>query len=284
MYYRTDLAVEAHTITRGEAKEIEGVVSETEELYGLPVTTVEIINEAGEKALGKSIGKYITIEASDIKYSQETYESASKILSSKIRELAGNKNDTLTLVAGLGNDDITPDKLGNMTIDRIMVTNHMKKHAPDVFTEEISPVCAIAPGVLGTTGMETFDVIKGICDRLSPDLIIVVDALAAADFKRIGVTLQITDAGIQPGAGVGNNRHSISKKELGIPVVAIGVPTVVDAMSLLGNDRNKDTEPLIVTPRDIDLIIERCAKAISGGINLALHDGITLRDAEEYVS
>ncbi|MBP3360204.1 MAG: GPR endopeptidase [Clostridia bacterium] len=283
MYYRTDLAVEAHELTKGEAEQLEGVVSRTEKHDDFSVTTVEIINEQGARTLGKSIGKYITIEVPEIKYSTQAYESACAALAAEIKKLAQINSGTLTLVVGLGNENITPDRLGTETVSEIMVTHHMKKHAPEIFGDSVSSVCAIAPGVMGTTGMETSEVIKSIAESLKPDLIIAVDALAAADFSRIGVTVQLSDAGIQPGAGVGNNRNAVSKEELGIPVIAIGVPTVVDAMTLLGENRDEKLQPLIVTPRDIDLVTERCAKTISGGINLALQEGMTLTEIEEYV-
>ncbi len=283
MYYRTDLAVEARELSKGKAEEIDGVKAYTENRDELSVTTVEVLNQKGSDALGKAIGKYITIEIPHIKYSTTAYESACHMLAEEIGKLCCIESKTLTLVVGLGNEGITPDSLGTKTVSEIMVTHHMKRHAPEIFGDEVSSVCAIAPGVMGTTGMETADVIKSIAGDLKPDLIIVVDALAAADFSRIGITVQLSDAGIQPGAGVGNNRSSISQKELGIPVIAIGVPTVVDAMTFLDDSTKKEIEPLVVTPRDIDTIIERCAKTVSGGINLALHRGMSLREIEEYV-
>ncbi len=280
MNFRTDLASEAHEISRGEATEIEGVISETQKLDELEITTVEVINEQGANAIGKSVGKYITISVPELKYSAESYQKAVAALAAQIKLLSGAHKNTLTLVVGLGNNDITPDRIGNMAVSQIMVTHHMKKHAPEIFTDEISPVCAIAPGVLGTTGMETSDIIKSIADDLKPDLIIVVDALAAADYSRIGTTVQVSDAGIQPGAGVGNNRNALNKESLGIPVIAVGVPTVVDASAITDGE---NTQPLMVTPRDIDLIVKKCAKAIAGGINLALQDSMSLSEIEEYV-
>ncbi len=283
MYYRTDLAVEARELSKGAAAEIEGVVARTEEKDGLSVTTVEIINEKGVEALGKAKGKYITIEVPEIKYSTSAYENACHTLAEEIGKLSDIESKTLTLVVGLGNECITPDSLGTKTVSEIMVTHHMKKYAPELFGDNVSSVCAIAPGVMGTTGMETADVIKSIVENLKPDLVIVVDALAAADSSRIGITVQLSDAGIQPGAGVGNNRSELSQKELGIPVIAIGVPTVVDARTFMDDGTRTDIEPLIVTPRDIDTIIERCTKTVSGGINLALQKNMTLREIEEYV-
>lgn len=281
--YRTDLASEAHEMSRGEAKEIEGVISRTEELDEMSVTTVEIINEQGAEVVGKSIGKYITVEVPDIKYSTDAYEKACHLISGKIKELAGINENTVTLVVGLGNDGITPDSIGTEVFKKIMVTGHMKQHIPELCFEGMGTVYAIAPGVLGTTGIESAEIVKSVSEKLKPDVIIAVDALAAADYSRIGVTIQLSDAGIQPGAGVGNNRNALSKSELGIPVIAIGVPTVVDARTLIDDDSEPGTEPLIVTPRDIDLIVKRCSGTISNSINLALQKEMSLREIEEYV-
>lgn len=281
--FRTDLAHEAHEMSKGDAENIEGVIANTENFDDYSVTTVEIINEQGAKALGKTVGKYITVDVPEIKFSTEAYEKACGAVCDQIRKLSGNTNKTLTLVVGLGNDDITPDSLGTEVTGQIMVTNHMKSHAPEIFGEEISPVCTIAPGVLGTTGIESAQIIKSIVDDLKPDLVIVVDALAAADYKRIGTTIQLSDAGIQPGAGVGNNRNALNREVLGVPVIAMGVPTVVDARTIMGDETNSDAEPFIVTPRDIDLIIKRAAMTVSGGINMALQYGMSLDEIKEYV-
>ena len=280
---RTDIAAEAHEMSMAESAKVEGVISNTEYFEEISVTTVEILNESGAEKIGKSIGKYITVEAMDLKYSADVYEKTCSLISKQIKSLVDFSDINLVLVAGLGNDDITPDSLGTGVSSQIMVTHHMKKYAPHIFGENIRSVCAIAPGVLGTTGMESADIIKSIASDLKPDLVIVVDALAAADYKRIGNTVQLSDAGIQPGAGVGNNRCAINKNELGVPVIAIGVPTVVDARTILNDENNNDMEPYIVTPRDIDLIIKKCAKTVSNGINLALQDDMSLREIEEYV-
>lgn len=280
MHLRTDLAAEAHEISKGKAKEIDGVLSNSQQFEDLEITTVEVTNERGAAAIEKSIGKYITITVPDIKYSQQSYEKASAALATEIKLLGNMTKETKTLVVGLGNYDVTPDRIGCLTVSQIMVTRHMKKHAPEIFGDEISSVCAISPGVLGTTGMESSDIVKSIADNLKPDLVIVIDALAAADYSRIGTTIQLSDAGIQPGAGIGNNRNALNKASLGIPVIAVGTPTVVDASAITNGE---NTEPLMVTPRDIDLIVKKCSKAIASGINLALQDSMTLSEIEEYV-
>ena len=280
MHLRTDLAAEAHEISKGKAKEIDGVLSNSQQFEDLEITTVEVTNERGAAAIEKSIGKYITITVPDIKYSQQSYEKASAALATEIKLLGNMTKETKTLVVGLGNYDVTPDRIGCLTVSQIMVTRHMKKHAPEIFGDEISSVCAISPGVLGTTGMESSDIVKSIADNLKPDMVIVIDALAAADYSRIGTTIQLSDAGIQPGAGIGNNRNALNKASLGIPVIAVGAPTVVDASAITNGE---NTEPLMVTPRDIDLIVKKCSKAIASGINLALQDSMTLSEIEEYV-
>lgn len=283
---RTDLAVEAHEMSKKEAKntsEIEGVTSEFEERNGISVTTVKILNENGSKILGKACGTYVTIEAPDLKYNTETYEKVCKIMADEIQKMADITSDSVTLVAGLGNRDITPDALGTSVVSRLIVTNHIKTHLSHLLDENMSGVCAIAPGVLSTTGIETSDIITAITNKIKPQLIIAVDALAAADINRISTTIQIADTGIQPGAGVGNNREGLNEKTTGVKVIAIGVPTVIDAATISKVEIPEELAPLMVTTKDIDLIIERTSKTVADGINMALHKGITLHDIECFV-
>lgn len=283
---RTDLAVEAHELSKREAKnaaEIEGVISNVEEKENITVTRVEITNENGSKALGKAIGSYVTIDAPDLKYSLETYEEVCGIIADEIRKMAEVNGDMLTLVVGLGNREITPDALGTSVVSKLLVTHHIKQRMSDFFDDSISGVCAIAPGVLGTTGIETADIIKAVTEKVRPQLIIAVDALAAADIERVSKTIQISDTGIQPGAGVGNNREGLNEETTGVKVIAIGVPTVIDASTISKVEIPKEMAPLMVTTKDIDLVIERTAKTVANGINLALHRDMTLRDVESYV-
>lgn len=283
---RTDLAVEAHELSKQQAKdatEIEGVISNVSEKDGISVTHVEITNEHGSKALGKAIGNYITIDAPDLKYSLEIYESVCSLIAEEIRKMAQISSDSLTLVVGLGNRDITPDALGTSVVSKLLVTNHIKQNMHDFFDDNVSSVCAIAPGVLGTTGIETADIIKSVVDKVKPQLIIAVDALAAADIRRVSTTIQISDTGIQPGAGVGNNRDGLNEKTTGVKVIAIGVPTVIDAATISKVEIPEEMAPLMVTTKDIDLVIERTSKTVANGINLALHRDMTLRDVESYV-
>lgn len=283
---RTDLAVEAHELSKREAKnatEIDGVKSNVEEKENITVTRVEITNENGRKTLGKAIGSYVTIDAPDLKYSLETYEMVCAIIADEIRKMADISGDMLTLVVGLGNREITPDALGTSVVSKLLVTHHIKQRMSDFFDDNISGVCAIAPGVLGTTGIETADIIKAVTEKVKPQLIIAVDALAAADIERVSKTIQISDTGIQPGAGVGNNREGLNEESTGVKVIAIGVPTVIDAATISKVEIPKEMAPLMVTTKDIDLVIERTAKTVANGINLALHRDMTLRDVESYV-
>lgn len=307
---RTDLALEAHEMyaeKTEKAEEIDGVAVDVQKRDGISVTKISIQNENGEKVLGKPKGTYVTIEAPDIKYSVETYENTCRLLADELRQMAEIHENTVTLVVGLGNDRITPDALGPKVISNLMVTNHMRKHMQEYLDEGISGVCAIAPGVLGTTGMETAEIIKGIVSQVHPDLIIAVDALASRSLDRISTTIQLADTGISPGAGVENNRTGLNQKTLGTKVIAIGVPTVVDAATIASDSidvamrdmeeemsfrekhalmkeaLSKNIGRLMVTPKDIDLVIEKTSKTVANGINMALHKNLTFDLIESFV-
>lgn len=281
MNIRTDLAVEAHELSQSEAKEIDGIKVDTKVHGNITRTVVDVTNENGAKVLNKLQGRYITIDAPDLKYSLDDYEAVCKMLADEIRELCPNSKKTL--VVGLGNRDITPDALGTSAVDELVITTHIKTHMPDALDENYGSVCAIAPGVMGTTGIETVDIIKGISDNVKPDVIIAIDALAGADIKRVCSTIQITDTGISPGAGVGNNRKGLNYDTLGVKVIAVGVPTVIAAKLISGKELPEEFEPLMVTTKDIDLVIERMSKTVANGINMALHKNITFRDIESLV-
>ncbi len=277
---RTDLALEAHEMSRKNARkagQIDGVVSEVTEHGSVTVTSVKITNQNGARELNKAVGNYITIEAADLKYSRETYKSVCRIISEEIRKMAGHENP-LTLIVGLGNRDITPDALGTRVVSNLIITEHIKNNVKEF--QNINGVCAVAPGVLGTTGIETLEIIKGIVSRVKPDLIIAADALAAADIRRVNTTIQIADTGIQPGAGVGNNREGLNEETLGVKVIAIGVPTVIDASTISKVKIPEEIAPLIVTTKDIDAVIDRMAKAVANGINMALQNNLSLADIE----
>lgn len=280
--FRTDLALEAHKLSQSDGEEIEGVIVRTEKDGDISISHLEITNKQGSETLGKGIGKYITIEYPDLKYSTDNIEHICSLISNEIRSMSNISNDSTTLVVGLGNRAITPDALGTEVVERLLVTNHFKKHMENELTESLSSVCAIAPGVLGTTGMESSEIIKSIAEMLKPDLVIVIDALAAAGIEHVASTVQISSAGIQPGAGVGNNREGINKETLGIDVIAIGVPTVIDAQNIAEIPQN--ISPLMVTTTDIDTVIKQCAKTIAGGINTALHKDMTFEKIMELTA
>lgn len=278
MSIRTDLAMEAHDIAKRENKGvIDGITSVSETHNNVKITRVEILTDEAGKKIGKEKGSYITLEAPYLRYCQEDYEDAVKLISYELIKMAEiDKNDTV-LVAGLGNRAVTPDALGCRVVDKLLVTRHMQ----EFIDAPTGTVCAIAPGVLGTTGIETSDIIKGVTERLSPSLVIAVDALAAADISRVSTTIQIADTGIQPGAGIGNNRKGLNYDTLGVKVIAIGVPTVIDAETISKVPIPEELAPLTVTTKDIDLVIERMSKTVANGINLALHRELTLGMIEE---
>ncbi len=311
MGIRTDLALEAkeiYTESVQDTGDIDGVKVDVDKTEGVTTTKITITNDNGARALSKPIGTYVTIEAPDIKYSTEVYEKACKLLAEEIKNMTDISADTKTLVVGLGNKNITPDALGPDVVSKLMVTNHMREHMKDFFGDNLTSLCAIAPGVLGTTGMETAQIIKGVCQQIHPDLIICVDALASRSLDRISTTIQLSDTGINPGAGVDNNREGLNEKTLGVKVIAIGVPTVVDAHTIVSDsidiafndiqeeipadwEKNrlikealtKNIKKLMVTPKDIDSVIEKTSKTVANGINLALHKNLTFEDIESFV-
>ncbi len=312
---RTDLAIEASALfnkSSEEIKKIDGVQVITEESEGVKVTHVKITNENGEKTIGKKIGNYITIDSPKIRDNdEEIFESTSAILCEKLKDVLKLKKDSTVLVVGLGNWNVTPDALGPKVISKLYVTRHLFEYVPSYLDENTRPVCAVSPGVLGLTGIETSEIIKGITDMVKPDIIIAIDALASRKTDRISTTIQIADTGITPGSGIGNRRKSLNEEYLGVPVIAIGVPTVVDAATVandaiellvenISNSASDDSYMkkiadsfdmehryplikelltpyvgnLIVTPKEVDLIIEDVSKIIANGINNALVENI----------
>ena len=225
--FRTDLAAERRDIYQKANKlnEINGVESEKQDLSeNISIERVKITNEEGEKIIGKPIGNYITVDLKKLKLAgEEEIEKYGEVISSelkKIIEMNLEKQDEI-LVVGLGNFYVTPDSLGPKVVQEIDVTRHIIKYLPQYVEEGTRPVSAISPGVLGTTGIETLEIIKGVIDNVKPKMLIVIDSLASRSIERISSTIQISDTGIVPGAGVGNTRSEISKSTLGIPVIAI---------------------------------------------------------------
>ena len=274
MLNRTDLALEAHESAWGE-----GVKLTRRNHNGAEIVEVTVETKEAEKRLQKPRGRYITIKARELLYDTDVYQTVCKTLSESIRKLTDTRKDIL--VAGLGNRAITPDALGPEVVSRVFVTNHIKQQLQYDFVEKLGRVSAIAPGVLGTTGMETSEILRGIVNEKKPELVIVVDAFAASDANNISTTIQVSDTGLTPGGGVGNRRSAINEEMLGVPVIAIGVPTVVDADILSGGKWGGKN--LVVTPKEIDLVIDRAAKTIANGINMAAHPDLTIEEIESYV-
>lgn len=320
---RTDLALEAREIYNEAEKkdnEISGVSAREENADGYKITRVKITSEEGERLLGKKAGTYITIESPSLRHCDpELAEKITQALKNELSSLVNTGHDAPVLVAGLGNGRITSDSLGPMTVSNLVVTRHIFSSLSRETSKNLSSVCAISPGVLGITGMETFEILGSISEKIKPGLIIAIDALAARRAERVSTTIQLTDTGICPGSGVGNHRAAINSETLGIPVIAIGVPTVVDAAALaedaayamydsilsklpegsetygvLCEMRGENSEsfyenvlkdePFFVTPKEIDSVSERISKIIADGINTFLHPGITKEEIEIFTS
>jgi len=320
--FRTDLAVEAKDMyVRENKREIEGVTIEEETVGEIKTTKVKIeTEEAGEK-LGKPIGNYITIDFPQlIFYEGETMDEVAKILDKCLSELIDLKDEKLILVVGLGNWRITADSLGPKVAEKIMVTRHIKELMPEVLDEAVRPVSCISPGVLGVTGIETGEVIKSVVDTIKPDLVICIDALGSRKLERVNRTIQISDSGISPGAGVGNHRMKLNEESLGVKVIGIGVPTVVHAATIANDvidliiedlvskvekgkdfykmlnsiDRsekeliinsalNNDVGELMVTPKDVDSTIESLSKIIANGINMAIQPHLDMEEINKFM-
>ncbi len=286
----TDLAVEAAALqarTLAPEGKPDGVVSRREMQDGFAVDYVEILDARGEALLEKPKGKYITLDlGTAVRHDPDALTRAGTLAASLLRTLL--PSDGAVLVAGLGNRAITPDAIGPDCVKRIFVTRHVRAAMPDLFGQ-YRPVSAAAPGVLGMTGIETAEFLRALVDKTKPDFVIAVDALMARGMARLCTTLQITDTGVAPGSGLGGKSAKLDRDYLGVPVIALGVPTIVDSATLAidamhdAGIRDFDEEALrreakglIVTPKEIDRLADLCAKLIAGAINLALYDGLTL--------
>ena len=238
--FRTDMADERKDLyarANNIKNEVNGIKSEMEEISDkIKITRVKVLNEEGEKSIGKKIGDYITIDIKKINVLEdEEKEEAANIIAKELKNLIGEqvKNKEEILVVGLGNEEVTPDALGPNVVKNIEITRHILKYLPQYIDENARPVSAIAPGVLGTTGIETVEVVQGVVEHTKPKLLIVIDALASRSIERISSSIQISNTGIVPGAGVGNTRKELTKESLGIPVIALGIPTVVELATLI---------------------------------------------------
>ena len=297
---RTDLAMEsagAHG-----AGDLPGVSVSGWEAGGVQITEVAIENEEGARLVGKPCGHYITLECEGVRRRDPDARTAvGTLLGEELARLLPAGSDAPVLVVGLGNRMVTPDSLGPLTVDGTLVTRHLYQELPHLTDSRMSPVCAIAPGVLGVTGIETMEMVRSITDAVRPRAVIAIDSLAARAMSRVGSAVQLTDTGIQPGSGVGNHRSALTQETLGVPVLALGVPMVIyaatiarDAFELLsGGDSIGQEEALdqmtdellagsmgemIVTPREVDALVEDAANMLACGINRALHPGLSEHD------
>lgn len=277
MNIRTDLALERAEISE---KSINGVLFDEEKIEDITVSRLEIQNETGAENLKKPIGKYITLSLPRFTKSGGLDIRAVNLLAREIRRMLPSKTGSV-LVAGLGNTAITPDSLGPEVAERIIATRHISKEMrTQLGLGKLMPVSVLTPGVLGQTGIETGEILLGTVERIKPSAVIVIDALAARSLERLGSTVQLSDTGICPGSGVGNARMEISRSTLGVPVISVGVPTVVDINTLLydvGAEKSREVD-MIVTPKEVDMMIDRAAELIAVGINSSLQSGLSIED------
>lgn len=294
MAFRTDLAVEAIE-NHKTAAALPHVRQSDRTLEGFAVHEVRILSEDAAREIGKPQGRYLTLELDAlIRREEDAFPRACKALSTLLRELLPHPNDGPVLIAGLGNRMITPDAIGPQTADHVIATRHLVSQSPEVFADW-RPVSALAPGVLGQTGVETGEVICGVLDRVRPAAVIAVDALAAGRLSRLLRTVQLADTGITPGAGVGNARAALNEETLGVPVIAVGVPTVVDGATLaheissqLGQPACEAlddlSQPVMITTRDIDREVADISRMIGYAVNMALHPHLSVADIDLYLS
>lgn len=294
--------------SRGGGK-IPGIHVEKQRQVNIEITRVEILDEQGEQQLGKPKGNYITVDMKAVQHQgPEGSKQAAKCIASELNNLIKkHKRPETTLIVGLGNYNVTSDSMGPKTIQKILVTRHIKEFIDEELGNRMDTVCAISPGVLGTTGIETLEIIRGVAEKVKPDLIIAIDALASSESERVGTSIQMADTGISPGAGIGNKRMMLNEETIGVRTIGLGVPTVVyaqiigretldvmknefsqktkqgssffkmlnemenDNFYLLTNEiLNKHLGNMIVTPKDIDVIIDKISDITAKGINLAM--------------
>ncbi|MDR0930408.1 MAG: GPR endopeptidase [Clostridiales bacterium] len=298
---RTDLADESHEsfIKNSQSKECDGVNIEKTSNGDINISRVEVTTEQGAQNIGKPIGKYITIDinpnASD---RSQNIEAVAQQLKTELRNILPNSLNAPIMVVGLGNWNITPDSLGPKVVDQVYVTRHLFKLMPNDVPDGVKSICALTPGVLGITGIETAEIVKSVVQEVKPAVVVAIDSLASRKLQRVSTTIQLSNTGINPGSGIGNNRNAVSAETLGVPVIAIGVPTVVDAATLAGDcidmiiekeklEWNLDDDKrdileqvlaptvlgnVVVTPKEVDTMIEDLSEMIANGINYAFHE------------
>jgi spore protease len=320
---RTDLALEAHDMASRSGQSIPGVHTSSENLEGIQISTIDITSEEGALALGKLPGHYITLEVPELRRKDSALQDrVAAVFAQQFESFMVKLNIgpmAKVLIVGLGNWNVTPDALGPLVVENVMVTRHYFELMPGDVSPGYRPVSAIAPGVLGTTGIETGEIIQGIVEKSQPDLVIAIDALASRSLERVNTTIQVADTGIHPGSGIGNKRKGLTFESLGVPVIAVGVPTVVYASTIVNNafemmhehfrkqttntgeilgllDHMQEQErlllvkevlsplghDLLVTPKEIDEFIEDIANIIASGLNAALHEVVGLDNVAAY--
>ena len=281
MDFRTDLALERREISEN----ISGISCDTEKRGSCKITRIKVETEEGAEKIGKPIGNYITIEISSFSKAGEIFDEKLKTVSDELTKLIPEKGTVL--VVGLGNKNITPDCLGPECVSQLLATRHITDEiAKSMGLGKLRSVAAVAPGVLGQTGIETVEIISGVVKTVKPVAVITVDALASRRVQRLGRTIQICDTGISPGSGVGNARAKIDEKTLGVPVISIGVPTVVDAATLVYDvsdgkaqvSEDNEFAQMMVTPKEIDLLSQRAAKTVAMAINASLQSNLPIED------
>lgn len=316
---RTDLAHEANELAmQRQGQQIPGVQTQAERKGPTEVTRVLIQTPEAGTALNKQPGYYVTIESQAFRgRDKDELESAAQVVAEEVRGFIRGLNlndEAAALVVGLGNWNATPDALGPKVVEKVLVTRHLFYSSPPEKRGGLRPVCAISPGVLGITGLETGEIVAALVQKIRPQFLLVVDALASRSTDRVGAAVQLADTGIQPGSGIGNKRQGISPHTLGIPVIAMGVPTVVEATTIISDaleQMEKEKGPgmpgarqpaaqsarkavmnrvlhpflrdLIVTPKEIDVLIQDLSRALAGAINIALHPGVTPEEVFRYL-
>lgn len=309
---RTDLAMEARDMALKGVQELPGVQTKTEQRGEVQVNRVMVQTVEAGRMMGKQPGYYVTLESEVLRSrDRDRLEEASRTLAEEIEGFLKHLNipdDALCMVVGLGNWNATPDALGPRVVGKILVTRHLFSASPPEKQGALRPVCAIAPGVLGITGMETGEIVASLVQHVRPRFLVVIDALASRSTARLGTTVQLADTGISPGSGIGNKRIGITPQTMGVPVLAVGVPTVVDAVTIVhdaldqisgGTGAAAPSTPqkreavqrvlhpylrdLIVTPKEVDILIEDITKVVAGALNIALHPGVAPDEVFRYL-
>lgn len=307
---RTDLALETREL-HAEPGKPDGILTEEREVNGIHVTAMRVLPGGEAQAGGKPAGTYVTLDIGSVwdpGTQSDAFTAAASVLAEELRRLLPKERGCV-LVAGLGNDRITPDSIGPRVVSGVLVTRHIRVLDQSLFESAgFGELAAVAPGVLGQTGIESAEVIRSVAESIRPSCVIAIDALASRRLSRLASTVQLSDTGICPGSGVSNTRTALSRETLGVPVLSIGVPTVVDAgtlaYDLLEELAEKEGYPadlpvfdkvveklldgagkdLFITPRDSDTIAAGASRLIAAGINLALHDKLSPDEIDEYLS